>query len=496
MFIKKLLIANRGEIALRILQTCRERGISCVAVYTESERDYPHAHKASESYCLGEGPLSETYLNEDKILHIAKMAKVQAVHPGYGLLSEKYTFAEKVRGEGLIFIGPNAKAIRLMGSKRESKKRMAKIGIPLIPGYYGDNTDKNFLKQKAIDIGFPVLIKASLGGGGKGMRIVQSPEEFFDALDGAKREAKSAFGDESVLLEKYITNPRHIEVQVMSDRHGNHLHFYERECSIQRRYQKILEETPSFALDDTLREKMVEAAVSIAKDVDYEGAGTVEFILDDKRNFYFLEMNTRLQVEHPITEMVTGWDLVDLQILVACGEKLPMTQKDITPRGHAIELRIYAENPDKDFLPQTGTILHLGKTVGSNIRFDCGYKDFNDVSVNFDPMLAKLTVYGQTRESCIAKALCALEDVPFLGVQTNRDYLARILKHKAFKEGRTSTDFVEIHKKELGPIHLDDSEKALLITSYLYLKKKRKSSTIIQDTVQTDWDRLLNFRAF
>ncbi len=479
------------------MQTCREKGISCVAVYTESERDYPHVHKACESYCLGDGPLSETYLNEEKIVRIAKKAEVQAVHPGYGLLSEKYTFAETVRKEGLIFIGPSVKAVRLMGSKRESKKRMDEIGIPLIPGYYGNKTDRNFLKQQAIDIGFPVLIKASFGGGGKGMRVVHAPEDFTDALEGAKREAKNAFGDDSILLEKYIINPRHIEVQVMSDRHGNHLHFYERECSIQRRHQKILEETPSLALNDTLRRKMIEAAVFIAENVEYEGAGTVEFILDEKGNFYFLEMNTRLQVEHSITEMVTGWDLVDLQVRVACGEKLPLMQKDITPRGHSIELRIYAEDPDKGHLPQAGTILHLGKVVGANIRFDCGYKDFNDVGVTFDPMLAKLTVYGPTRESCIAKALYALEDVPFLGVQTNRDYLARILKHKAFKEGKTPTNFVEIHREELFSTHPENWEKALLIAAHLFLKRKRESFTINRNIEeQTSWDRLPYFRAF
>ena len=494
---KKILIAGRGEIALRVMQTCRSKGMATVAIYTEQERNAPHVHQACESYSLGEGPLSETYLNIDKIISITKKAQAQAVHPTYGLLSEQAAFAESVRKAGLIFIGPNAQTMALMGSKNDSKKKMEELGVPLIPGYFGDNNDQKLLKQKAVEIGFPLLIKASLGGGGKGMRIVESAEHFTESLAQAKREAESAFGHGHVILEKYIKNPRHIEVQVMSDQHGNHFHFYERECSIQRRYQKIIEEAPSMALDSTLREEILEMALRITRGVDYENAGTVEFILDEEGHFYFLEMNTRLQVEHPITEMITGWDLVDLQIRVAYGEELPFKQKEINRRGHAMELRLYAEDPDKDFFPQMGDLLHLKAPNGPHLRFDCGYKTSNSITADFDPLLAKLSVYGRDREECRLRALHALSDTCFLGVKTNRDYLARILRHKAFQEGRVTTDFVKTYSKDLTPRALTKEDKALLIAGHFFSTRQQKAK-ITQNTLkhENSWDRLSLFRAF
>lgn len=475
--IKKILIANRGEIALRVMKTCREMGISSVSIYTQKEVHYPHAYSANESYSLGEGPLSETYLNHAKIISIAKKCGADAIHPGYGFLSENGTFADRVRSEGIIFIGPSSESMLIMGDKKTSKQKMEQIGVPLIPGYHGNEQDPDFLKKEASKIGYPVLIKASAGGGGKGMRVVSSEKDFISGLEAAKREAMNAFGDDTVLVEKYITNPRHIEVQVMSDRHGGHLHLFERECSIQRRHQKIVEETPSMALNEKTRADITAAAVKITSAINYEGAGTVEFILDEDGKFYFLEMNTRLQVEHPVTEMVTGLDLVKMQVEVARGDKLAITQKDIVQKGHAIEVRLYSEDPDNGFLPATGKISVVGQPTLNGVRLDSGYVDGNEVTINFDPMLAKLIAWGEDRNVATQKILASLHDVAFLGVKTNRDYLRRILETEEFKVGNTFTHFVETYKEKLLKKEITQDEEALAIATFLLEKRKGAQSS-------------------
>ena len=486
--IDKILIANRGEIALRVIKTCKEMGIKTVTIFTEKERGYPHTYAGDESFCLGEGALSDTYLNHERIIEIAKLSGAKAIHPGYGFLSENSVFASKVTKAGIKFIGPRPDSMEIMGDKKTSKVEMAKISIPLIPGYHGDNQEAEFLKIEASKIGYPVLIKASAGGGGKGMRVVESEENFIEGLDSAKREAMNSFGNDIVLIEKFIQNPRHIEVQVMSDTHGNHLHFFERECSIQRRHQKVVEETPSMALTEENRDSITKTAVQIASGINYEGAGTVEFIMDADGKFFFLEMNTRLQVEHPITEMVTGSDLVRLQILVAAGLTLPMKQEDIKQSGHAIETRIYSEDPDNNFMPAVGTISHVGSTSLNDVRLDSGYVDGNEVTINFDPMLAKLICWGVDRESAISKTLHSLDEVVFLGVQTNRDYLKRIVDSKPFRAADTYTHFIETYSDLLKPIPVTNDEVAKAVSAFL-MKKSTMSSLNI-----SSWQRLEGFR--
>ena len=496
--IKKILIANRGEIALRIIKTCQELQIKTVTLFTKNEIALPHALLSDYSVNLGDGPLHETYLNHEKIIEIAKQEKVDAIHPGYGFLSENSFFAKKVTDNNIIFIGPTPESMNLMGDKKRSKENMGKINIPLIPGYHGDNQNVDFLEAEAYKIGYPVLIKASAGGGGKGMRIVHKESEFKEALAAAKREAKNSFGDDLVLIEKYIINPRHIEVQVMSDTHGNHLHFYERECSIQRRHQKIIEETPSTALDDEVRNAITKVATKITSSINYIGAGTIEFILDQDGSFYFLEMNTRLQVEHPITEMVTGFDLVKLQIKVAQGEKLKLKQDQIKQSGHALEVRIYAEDPDNNFLPSIGTIIKTGKPSLNDVRLDSGYANNNEVTVDFDPMLAKLITHGKCRKTSIDKMKISLNEVSFQGIKTNREYLHRILSLFEFEQGLTFTNFVETNKDKLSPADLTDDEIAAAIAALnLFNNNISNSSSSAHKnstTKITSWDTLGNFR--
>lgn len=382
-----------------------------------------------------------------------------------------------------------------MGDKKTSKIKIQELGIPSIPGYHGDNQNLDHLKRESNRIGYPVLIKASAGGGGKGMRIVEREVDFQDALESAKREALNAFGDDTVLLEKYITSPRHIEIQVMSDTHGNHFHLYERECSIQRRYQKIIEESPSPSVTPDLRAKMTAAAVVITRGISYRGAGTIELILDTDGSFYFLEMNTRLQVEHPVTEMVTGLDLVKLQILIAQGEKLPFEQKDIKQSGHAIEVRIYAEDPDNNFLPSIGTILKIGQSSIRHTRLDCGYVDGNVVSISFDPMLAKLIAWSDTRKNASKNLHLALDEVVFLGLKTNRDYLKRILSLPAFLEGLTYTHFVKTYENQLAPKFKTNSEKAMALAAFLLSKTAKSNNAKSPKSRPTSaWDRLPSFR--
>jgi len=491
--IPKLLIANRGEIALRVIKTCRQMGIKTVTVFTEEERSLPHAYESDEAICLGTGALSETYLNQERIIEIAKLTGAVAIHPGYGFLSENPIFVNKVKAADLIFIGPSPESMEIMGDKKTSKVKMEEVGIPLIPGYHGDNQEPDFLMKTAKEIGFPVLIKATAGGGGKGMRVVHQESEFIEGLDAAKREAANAFGNDIVLIEKYITGPRHIEVQVMSDRFGNHLHFFERECSIQRRHQKVVEETPSMALTPEIREKICKTSVDITTAINYEGAGTVEYILDEDGSFYFLEMNTRLQVEHPVTEMVTGADLVALQIMVAANKPIEMNQEDIKQSGHAIEVRLYSEDPDNNFMPAIGKIHHVGKTTLNDVRLDSGYVDGNSVSINFDPMLAKLIAWGTDREAATTKLLCSLDEVGFFGVKTNREYLKRILVTEPFKKADTLTHFVETNADLLKKKKMTIEEEAQAIASHLFVEhdhlyKKEKNGS------ESSWSRLSGFR--
>lgn len=493
MKINKILIANRGEIAVRVIKSARAMGIKTVTLYADDDKDLPHVWMADEAYCLGSGPLKETYLNQTKILEIAKKSNAQAIHPGYGFLSENAIFCEAVEKAGLIFIGPTPEAIRLMGDKIGSKIAVEKYSVPMIPGYHGSNQDAVFLSSEAKRIGFPVLIKASAGGGGKGMRIVHQESEFAEALAGAKSEALKAFGNDAVLLEKYVTEPRHIEVQVMSDTHGQHFHLFERECSIQRRYQKVIEETPAPRLSDKTRAAICQTAADIAKGINYRGAGTVEFIMGADEKFYFLEMNTRLQVEHPITEMVTGFDLVGLQIRVASGEKLSLKQSDIKQNGHAIECRICAEDPDNGFLPTAGTIKKIGQATLKDVRLDCGYVDGSVVGVNYDPMLAKLITWAPTRDEAITKMLHALDEVVFAGIKSNRDYLRRLLAHKEFRAGKTHTHFIPDHKSELLPREATDVAFAAHVAAFL-LSGSKTSKLSAEVEISTPWTRLNGLR--
>ena len=493
MKIKKILVANRGEIALRVLKTAKEMGIKVVTVYAEDDKTLPHALFADESYSLGSGALSDTYLNKTKLIEITQKCGADAIHPGYGFLSENEEFARMVEKAGIIFIGPTPESIVLMGDKIGSKKALEKIKIPLTPGYHGDDQSEDNLSKEARKIGFPVLIKASAGGGGKGMRIVHQDSELLESIRGAKSEGLKFFSSDKVLIEKYVLNPRHIEVQLMSDTHGNHLHFFERECSIQRRYQKVVEETPAPNMNQETRLKICETAVEIAKGINYRGAGTVEFIMSQDGNYYFMEMNTRLQVEHPVTEMVTGSDLVKCQIMVAQGDKLPMKQSDITQKGQAIECRIYAEDPDNNFMPTIGRIDTIGVPTLRDVRLDCGFLDGTEVGVNYDPMLAKLVVWGENRELAIYKTISSLDEVLFLGVKTNRDYLKRILGNKDFIAGHTHTHFIPDHKIELEPKKFSHEDIGALIAAISFSQKKKVSSGGAEH-LTNPWTSLTGFR--
>lgn len=440
---KKLLVANRGEIAIRVMKTAQKMGIKTVAVYSTADRNAPHVKFADEAVWIGEAPSSQSYLLGSKIIEVAKALNVDAIHPGYGFLSENADFAEEAEKNNIIFIGPKSKAIKIMGSKLAAKEAVKKYNIPMVPGLDEAITDIEKAKLAATAIGFPILIKASAGGGGKGMRVVESENEFESQMNRAISEAISAFGDGSVFIEKYVASPRHIEIQVMADSHGNILYLFERECSIQRRHQKVIEEAPSSVLTPELRKKMGEAAVLVAKSCDYLGAGTVEFLLDENNNFYFLEMNTRLQVEHPVTEWITGTDLVELQIRVARGEELTIKQEDLHIKGHALELRVYAEDPMNDFLPSVGHLDRYQLPVGENIRVDNGFEQGMDIPIYYDPMLAKLITYGETREEAIQLMLKAIDGYHVEGVQTTLPFGKFVFEHEAFRSGNFDTHFVK-----------------------------------------------------
>ncbi len=496
--IKKILVANRGEIALRIFKTCKEMGIATVALYIEEEKKSLYVKKADEKRSLGEGNLRQSFLNSKKIIEIAKETGADAIHPGYGFLSENAAFSEAVEGAGLIFIGPTKDSIKMMGDKKGSKEHMLKLGIPVIPGFHGDDQNPEMLKKEASKIGLPLLIKASAGGGGKGMRIVEKMEDFDLGLEGAKREAMNSFGDDRMLLERYLTSPRHIEVQMMSDTHGNHFHFFERECSIQRRHQKIVEESPSPALNSDQRKKITDTAVKITSAMNYRGAGTIEFIYDTDGSFYFLEMNTRLQVEHPVTEMVTGFDLVKLQIEVAEGEKLHFSQKDITQRGHAIEVRVCAEDPENEFLPSIGKLKYLGDPTSSHVRFESALSEGDDITINFDPMLAKVVAFGINRIEATERLIKALETCGFLGLTTNSEYLQQILKTEGFKKGDTYTHFVKSHKSEIDSKKIKATKNNLaLILGLSQLSLKKSTSKKEQASAAShSWNNLTGFRLY
>jgi propionyl-CoA carboxylase alpha chain len=440
---KKILVANRGEIAIRVMKTAQKMGIKTVAVYSTVDRNAPHVKFADEAVCIGEAPSSQSYLLGSKIIEVAKALNVDAIHPGYGFLSENADFAEEAEKNNIVFIGPKSKAIKIMGSKLAAKDAVKEYNIPMVPGYDEAITDVEKAKVVAKEIGFPILIKASAGGGGKGMRVVETEADFESQMDRAISEAISAFGDGSVFIEKYVGSPRHIEIQVMADSHGNVLYLFERECSIQRRHQKVIEEAPSSVLTPELRKKMGEAAVLVAKSCDYLGAGTVEFLLDENNNFYFLEMNTRLQVEHPVTELITGTDLVELQIRVARGEELGIKQEDLQLKGHALELRVYAEDPLNDFLPSVGHLDVYQLPVGEGIRVDNGFEQGMDIPIYYDPMLAKLITYGQTREEAIQLMIKAIEGYQVEGVQTTLPFGKFVFEHEAFRSGKFDTHFVK-----------------------------------------------------
>lgn len=440
---KKILVANRGEIALRVMKTAKKMGIKTVAVYSVADRQSPHVKFADEAVCIGEAPSNQSYLLGDKIIEVAKQLGVDGIHPGYGFLSENSKFAELAEQNGITFIGPRSHAIEVMGDKLAAKETVKDYNIPMVPGLDHAITDIDEAKQVAKQVGFPILIKASAGGGGKGMRVVEKEEDFEAQMQRAISEATSAFGDGSVFIEKYVGSPRHIEIQIMADTHGNVVYLFERECSVQRRHQKVVEEAPSSVLTPEIRKAMGEAAVKVAQSCDYVGAGTVEFLLDENKNFYFLEMNTRLQVEHPVTEMITGMDLVELQIRVARGEVLPVRQEDLEIKGHALELRVYAEDPLNDFLPSVGTLETYILPEGEGVRVDNGFEQGMDVPIYYDPMLSKLITYGKDREEALQLMLKAIDDYKVKGVSTTLPFGKFVFKHEAFTSGNFDTNFVK-----------------------------------------------------
>ena len=469
----KILIANRGEIACRVIKTARRMGIKTVAVYSEADAGARHVRMADEAVLIGPAPVKESYLLIDRIIAAARHTGAQAIHPGYGFLSENEDFCHACDEAGLVFIGPPVSAIRAMGSKSEAKKIMGAAGVPLTPGYHGDDQDPGLLKREADAIGYPVLIKAAAGGGGKGMRLVERGDDFLDLLGSCKREAISSFGDGHVLVEKYLVRPRHIEIQVFADAHGNCVYLFERDCSVQRRHQKVLEEAPAPGMTAARRAAMGQAAVDAAKAVGYVGAGTVEFIANQDGSFYFMEMNTRLQVEHPVTEMITGLDLVEWQLRVASGEPLPLAQEQLAIRGHALEARIYAEDPDKGFLPSTGKLLHLAPpTEGLHVRVDTGVEEGDEISPHYDPMIAKLIVWDQDRERALARMLQALAEYRVVGVANNIEFLSRLTACPAFATADLDTGLIEREKTYLFPERAEPPSEVWLVAALAELLRE------------------------
>jgi len=485
----KILVANRGEIALRVMRSCKEMGIKTVAVFSEADRNAPFVKYADEAVCIGPPPSNQSYLKGDKIIDVALELGVQGIHPGYGFLSENAEFAAAVAKAGITFIGPSPEAMDMMGDKLSAKAAAKKYKIPMVPGSDGAISSLEEGKKIANDTGFPLLIKASAGGGGKGMRIVDKIEEFEEQMKMAVSEATSAFGDGSVFIEKYVAGPRHIEIQVMADNHGNICYLFERECSVQRRHQKVIEEAPSSVLTPEIRKKMGECAVDVARACNYSGAGTVEFLLDENRNFYFLEMNTRLQVEHPVTEMITGIDLVKEQIRVARGEKLSFTQDDLKINGHSIEVRVYAEDPTNNFLPDIGKLVTYRRPQGTGVRVDDGLEEGMDIPIYYDPMIAKLVTWGSNREEAMDRMIRAIDEYRISGVETTLYFCRFVLEHKAFRSGDFDTHFIKKYFKPemLKSARKEEEEIAAMVGSEWFSSQKKSPKTVGQTSAVSAW---------
>ena len=484
---KKILIANRGEIALRIMKTAQKMGIKTVAVYSEVDRHSPHVKFADEAVLIGPAPSSESYLAMDKIIKAAKETRAEGIHPGYGFLSENAVFAKLVEDNGISFIGPKPHAIQVMGNKLAAKEAVRDYDIPMVPGIEEAITDVELAQKIAKEIGFPILIKASAGGGGKGMRIVENSKDLPEQMDRAIGEATTAFGDGSVFIEKYVGSPRHIEIQVLADTHGNIVHLFERECSVQRRHQKVVEEAPSAVLTPEIRKAIGEAAIKVAKACDYVGAGTVEFLLDEQKNFYFLEMNTRLQVEHPVSELITSIDLVEQQIKVARGEKLAFTQDDLSIKGHALEVRVYAEDPLENFMPSIGTLSKYQTPVGEGIRVDDGFEEGMEVPIYYDPMISKLITYGKTREEAIQLMIKAIDNYKVEGIATTLPFGKFVCEHEAFTSGNFDTHFVKnYYSPELLEKQFAEERRiAAMVGLKLYLENQKK--VVTPTHVSSNW---------
>lgn len=486
---KKILVANRGEIASRIIKSAREMGLKTVAVYSEPDRNMPFVRLADEAVCIGSASSEKSYLNGDKIIEVAKSRKVDGIHPGYGFLSENASFAEKVNKAGMIFIGPKPESIRIMGSKLEAKAAVRKYDIPMVPGTETALSGLEEGLEVTKEIGFPILVKASAGGGGKGMRIIENEAGFKEGLERAISEAKSAFGDGSVFIERYVASPRHIEIQILADEHGNVVHLFERECSIQRRHQKVIEEAPSSVLTEKIRAEMGQCAIDVAKSCNYVGAGTVEFLLDEKKNFYFLEMNTRLQVEHPVTEYITGLDLVKEQIRIASGKKISFKQEELSIHGHSIEVRVYAEDPFNNFLPDIGNLEVYRIPKGHGIRIDDGYEEGLDIPIHYDPLISKLITHGNDREEARMRMLDAIDNYKIKGVMTTLDFCRFALNHEAFITGDFDTQFVGTHYR---PEMLAGNEEDLIgaaLASRLMMKPQSKKEKSAKGITGSNWKK-------
>lgn len=486
---KKILIANRGEIALRVMRTAQKMGIRTVAVYSEADRNSPHVKFADEAVLLGKAPSSESYLVMEQVIKAAKVTGADGIHPGYGFLSENAVFAQMVEDNGIIFIGPKPHAIKVMGNKLAAKEAVRNYDIPMVPGTEKAITDVTLAKNIAAEIGFPILIKAAAGGGGKGMRVVNRLEDLSEQMTRAISEAEASFGDGSVFIEKYVASPRHIEIQILADTHGTIIHLFERECSVQRRHQKVVEEAPSSVLTPKIRAAMGKAAVKVAKACDYVGAGTVEFLLDENKNFYFLEMNTRLQVEHPVTEMITGIDLVEAQIKVARGEKLQFNQEALTITGHALELRVYAEDPLQNFMPSIGTLSTYRTPTGKGIRVDDGFEEGMEVPIYYDPMLSKLITYGKNREEAIQLMVKAIGDYKIEGVATTLLFGKFVCEHEAFTSGNFDTHFVKDYYSPTQLEQQQERERSIAAMAGLKLFLENKKTLKIPSEVSSDWKK-------
>ena len=486
---KKILVANRGEIALRVMRSVREMGISTVAIYSEADRNSPHVKFADEAVCVGPPPSTESYLDIDKVISICMELNVDGVHPGYGFLSENPEFARALEKAGIELIGPSARSMEVMGDKLAAKEAVKSYNIPMVPGTEGEVTDFQEAISVAKEIGFPVLIKAAAGGGGKGMRTVHKEEDLEEQMQLAVSEAKSAFGNGAVFVERYVTSPRHIEIQILADKHGNVVHLFERECSVQRRHQKVIEEAPSAILSEELRNEMGECAKQVARSCDYVGAGTVEFLVDDQLNFYFLEMNTRLQVEHPVSEMISGKDLVKEQVKVAMGEPLSFSQEDLKINGHSIEVRVYAEDPKNNFLPDIGTLERYSLPQGPGIRVDDGFEEGMEIPIHYDPMISKLVVHAADRESAMDRMINAIDQYRVVGVETTLDFCRFVMGHEAFRSGKFDTHFVNDHYKPefLTEMRKDERDVAALVSAMEHVESKKAGSGILNAGGHSLW---------